>query len=445
MAATILWFRRNLRVTDNPAVASAIDVGEPVVPVYIVDELDSGGASRWWLHHSLKRLEESLRELGSRLVLRSGDPSRIIPELVAETGARSLCYSRRYEPKARHQEALLDKLVDDGIDVRAFDDRLLHPPDSIATASGSPYKVFTPFWRASLEHGEPPRPSAAPTAIRGWSGVLKTQRLDDLGLAPVAPDWAAGFRISWKPGEDGALAQLDRAAGLATHYADVRDRPDKDQTSRLSPHLHFGEVSPAQVWHAIRATGNGAGLLRQLFWRDFSHYLLYHHPTLPEQPLREEFEHFPWRDDPDALSAWQQGRTGYPLVDAGMRQLWETGWMHNRVRMVAASFLVKNLLIPWQRGADWFLDTLVDADLANNSASWQWVAGCGTDAAPYFRIFNPETQRSKFDPHDAYARRWIPELDSGDYPKPIVDLASSRRAALDAYQSTRDLLRLRAG
>jgi len=445
MAATILWFRRNLRTTDNRALQAAIERGQPVIPVYVSDELDEGGASRWWLHHSLVALESDLRSLGSRLVIRRGDPGTILKEIVLETGATSICYSKRYEPAARRQEERVAELADTGITILDLDDQYLNTPTSVYTGSGKPYKVFTPFWRASLERGEPDVPAAAATELRPWPGDIETLNSADLGMLPVAPDWAAGLRETWAPGERGALARLDQATEVVSAYDVTRDRPDIDQTSRLSPHLHFGEVSPRQVWHALRPCTGSSALLRQLYWREFSTYLLYHYPSLESEPLRTEFEFFPWADDSDGLRAWQRGKTGYPIVDAGMRQLYRTGWMHNRVRMIAASFLVKDLLIPWQEGAAWFNDTLVDADTANNSASWQWVAGCGTDAAPYFRIFNPTTQQEKFDPDGNYVRRWIPELGTEAYPAPVVDHAVARRRALAAYHETRDLLKSRAG
>jgi len=384
------------------------------------------------------------------------------------TGAEAVYFSRRSEPRARTQESALEKALDGECELYGFDDAVIRHPDSVMTQSGTPYKVFTPFWKAASARGEPDRPLAKPTGLETTTAGLEPGDIDALELLPTAPDWAGGLREAWTPGEDGAFERLDAACSIAGDYNRNRDRPDIDGTSRLSPHLHFGELSPRQVWHDIRAATSASGqqgadaLLRQLYWRDFSAYLLYHFPRLPYEPLREEFGQFPWTDDPDGLEAWQKGRTGYPIVDAGMRQLWETGWMHNRVRMIVASFLVKDLLVPWQVGADWFLDTLVDADLANNSASWQWVAGCGTDAAPYFRIFNPVLQGKKFDPMGDYVRRWVPELQrlpakliqepwrasrdeqkaanviiGEDYPEPIVDHSDARDLALEAYRAIR--------
>ncbi|MDH3545515.1 MAG: DNA photolyase family protein [Gammaproteobacteria bacterium] len=443
MAPVLLWFRRNLRLRDNAALIAAAECGQPIIPVYIADALDTGGASRWWLHHSLASLDRDLREQGTTLVLRSGQPAEVLEELIEQSGATALYYTRRYEPQCRADERNLDAAFGEHIDIQAFDDSLLNHPRAVLTQSETPYKVFTPYWKASSVLGEPPKPRPCPASLCFAKLLPETVPLSDLGLLPTAPDWAAGLRDTWEPGEDGALSRIDSLETPVRHYAEQRDRPDLDTTSRLSPHLHFGEASVRQVWHAVRSSephlrsSKGAeALLRQLYWRDFSAYLLFHNPKLPSEPLRAEFATFPWSDNENHLIAWQRGMTGYPIVDAGMRQLWATGWMHNRVRMIVASFLIKDLLIPWQRGADWFLDTLVDADLANNSAGWQWVAGCGTDAAPYFRVFNPELQARKFDPHGDYLRRWIPDIDS-DYPVPIIDHGEARDRALEAYRLIR--------
>ena len=468
MNPVILWFRRNLRLHDNLALCAAADTGRPVVPVYISDDLDAGGASCWWLHHSLRALDAALREHGSGLVVRNGEPAEVLPELVDATGAEAVYFSRRYEPQARAQESSIEKALDGRCEISGFRDGVIRHPDSVMTQSGTPYKVFTPFWKAASAPGEPEQPRSRPAQLDTTTAGLGSGNNDDLELLPVGPDWAGGLRETWAPGEKGASERLDAACAIAGDYDEHRDRPDLEGTSRLSPHLHFGELSPRQVWHDVRSATAASGqkgadaLLRQLYWRDFSTYLLYHFPRLPDEPLREEFRQFPWTDDPEGLEAWQRGRTGYPIVDAGMRQLWATGWMHNRVRMIVASFLVKDLLVPWQAGADWFLDTLVDADLANNSASWQWVAGCGTDAAPYFRIFNPVLQGKKFDPMGDYVRRWVPELArlpakliqepwkasldeqqsanvmiGEDYPEPIVDHGAARDLALEAYRAIR--------
>ena len=468
MSPVILWFRRDLRLHDNPALQAAAEAGRPVVPVYISDELDAGGASRWWLHHSLSRLDKALEEHGAGLVIRRGKPEELLPEIVESVGAEAVFFSRRYEPAARAQASALEDALDGRCDLQGFDSGVIRHPERVMTGVGTPYKVFTPFWKAASGLGEPHEPAPAPARFETTQAGLEPGRIDELGLLPTAPDWAGGLRATWTPGEDGAFERLEAACEIAADYGENRDRPDLDGTSRLSPHLHFGELSPRQVWHDIRSATPSNGqkgadaLLRQLYWRDFSTYLLFHFPKLPEEPLRAEFREFPWAEDPDGLKAWQRGRTGYPIVDAGMRQLWETGWMHNRVRMIVASFLVKDLLVPWQAGADWFLDTLVDADLANNSASWQWVAGCGTDAAPYFRIFNPILQGKKFDPMGDYVRRWVPELQrlpaghiqepwkadideqkaanviiGEDYPEPIVNHGDARDLALEAYRGIR--------
>ena len=468
----IVWFRRNLRLTDNEALAAACNTKRPIIPLYVHDSLDAGSASRWWLHHSLSKLDDALRCRGPGLLIRIGAAEAEIRSVIDASGATDVYFSRRYEPAALKQEEEVCNALPSGVDIRNFEDSLLHNPREIRNLSGAPYKVFTPFWRASTQLGDPATPIPAPESILPAKLDLPSVDVGDLNLTPRSPDWAGGLREHWQPGEHGALQRLDEAAESAGRYADERDRPDLNATSQLSPHLHFGEVSPRQVWHAINSRYSGTtgragaeALLRQLYWREFSHYLLVHFQTLPERPLRPEFEHFSWTNDPALLRAWQRGQTGFPLVDAGMRQLWAIGWMHNRVRMVVASFLVKNLMIDWQTGADWFLDTLVDADLANNSAGWQWVAGCGTDAAPYFRIFNPVSQSKKFDPDGAYIRRWVPELSElpnefihepwkadglaqqlanarigEDYPLPIVDLRETRQNALDAYRQVRSLL-----
>ncbi len=469
MTPAILWFRRNLRLVDNDALIAIADSGRPIIAVYISDELDGGGASRWWLHGSLSELDASLERKGGSLIIRRGDPDEIIAEIASLTGATELYCTARYEAEARRQQNAIRRALGEDFEIQAFHDGLIHHPSTVLTKTGSPYKVFTPFWRAASALGDPALPRPAPDTLRFAEHDLESLTVDDLNLLPTTPDWASGLRTTWTPGETGALARLEALSETAPHYDKRRDRPDMDGTSRLSPHLHFGEVSVRQAWHAVsdvvRGSASGAGpsaLLRQLFWRDFSAYLLYHFPDLPHKPLRPEFADFPWQDNPDMLRAWQRGETGFPIIDAGMRQLWHTGWMHNRVRMIVASFLVKELLIPWQSGAAWFADTLVDADVASNSASWQWVAGCGTDSAPYFRIFNPTLQGQKFDPNGDYVRRWVPELSKldkpvihepwqasygvqkaagvvigKDYPSPIVDRSVARERALEAYHSLR--------
>ena len=478
-APTIVWFRQDLRVADNPALAAAAALG-PVLPIYVLDDAAAGeravgGASRWWLHHSLDALSRRLAKLGAPLVLRRGGAAAVLERLAAETGARGVFWNRVYEPAAAAVERdLAQRLMRAGREARAFSASLLFEPEDIVTKDGRPYQIFTPFWRACLAAPEPARPSPAPRKLAAPRAVPTGDRLDDWGLLPTKPDWAGGLREAWLgggmgPGEAGAARRLAAFLDDAlARYGGDRDRPDRDGTSRLSSHLHFGELSPHQLWHAARAAeaarddaglpGGAEAYLRQLGWREFSAHLLHHVPSLPDAPLRANFARFPWRRDKKALRAWQRGLTGYPLVDAGMRELWATGWMHNRVRMVVASFLVKHLLLPWQDGERWFWDTLVDADLANNAASWQWVAGSGADATPYFRIFNPTLQGEKFDPDGAYVRRWVPELarlpdrfihrpaeapesvlsDAGvalgkSYPRPIVEHAAARSRALAAF------------
>lgn len=477
----IVWFRRNLRLADNQALINACRTDSAIVPIFIHEPGRRGAASEWWLHHSLDALNSELGKHGNRLRIYRGQPTDLIPRIADACGAASVHYACSYEPLERADEDGVCAALHEGVSSEAVHDFYLYAPGTLLTLSAAPFKVFTPFYKASLNEPEPRRPVAPPRSVptlpesvaNRLDTELPTQTLPQLALLPVKPDWAAGLRAAWVPGERRAMHALEHFIESLAGYPTDRDRPDVDATSRLSPHLHFGEISARQVWHAVNdaaqaqpGKSQAAGkFLRQLVWRDFSGHLLYHFPTLPTEPLREEFRHFPWRDDHAILAAWQRGETGVPIVDAGMRQLWTTGWMHNRVRMVVASYLVKNLMVPWQRGAAWFFDTLVDADLANNSASWQWVAGCGTDAAPYFRIFNPVLQARKFDPDGAYIRRWVPELaelpteslfepwradgltrglanvDIGvDYPEPLVDLGASRREALDAYQQVRSLL-----
>lgn len=475
-APILVWFRQDLRLRDHPALSAAAALG-PVVPVYLWSPEEEGpwapgSASRWWLHHSLRRLGESLRERGTRLVLRRGPALETLRELVAETGARFVYWSRRYEPALRaRDEQIRAALLEAGAQPVEFKSALLLDPEEITNRSGRPFQVFTPFWKTALERVQPPSPLRAPRlrAPARWPSSLP---LEALGLEPRHA-WADGLRAAWEPGEDGGQAQLRRFVAEALHgYAESRNRPDQRGTSRLSPHLHFGELSPGQVWAAIRRAGEGGGMpepawrswafVTELGWREFAHHLLVHFPATPSEPLRPEFARFPWRRDPEALRAWQRGRTGYPIVDAGMRELWATGWMHNRVRMIVASFLVKDLLIRWQEGAQWFWDTLVDADLANNTLGWQWSAGCGADAAPYFRVFNPTSQGEKFDPAGDYVRRWVPELGrlpqawihrpweappevlqaanvrlGPSYPEPIVSHTIAREIALEAYQRMR--------
>ncbi|MCX7384154.1 MAG: deoxyribodipyrimidine photo-lyase [Alphaproteobacteria bacterium] len=448
MPPVILWFRRDLRLADNPALIAAAATGRPVLAVYVHDEATAGawapgGAARWWLHHSLGALAVGLAAIGGRLVLRRGRYAEVIPALVAETRAVAVHAALPVEPWAR--DALRAMKAALPVPLVIHPGPLLHHPEAIRTKTGRPYTVFTPFARAFLALGDVPPPQPAPARIDAHPAP--SDRLDDWRLLPATPDWAGGLRAAWAPGEAGAQAALDRfAAGAARFYAERRDFPAEAATSRLSPHLAFGEISPRQAWSA-----GGEKFRAELLWREFSAHLLWHHQDLPDAPLRAQFAGMPWRDDRAGLAAWQRGRTGIPIVDAGMRELWQTGWMHNRVRMIVASFLVKHLLIDWRHGEAWFWNTLVDADLAANAASWQWVAGSGADAAPYFRIFNPVLQGRRFDPDCAYVRGFVPELASlptrfihapweappalrpPAYPAPIVDLAAGRARALAAF------------
>ena len=467
---TIIWFRQDLRTADNPALSQAV-AGGPVVPVFILDETQGGGrplggASRWWLHHSLSALSDAL----GGLVLLRGDPAKVLPDLARRTGATSVVWNRCYEPSAVARDTRLKaELAAGGLAVASFNASLLNEPWTVTTQDGGPFKVFTPFWRACRRLPvEPPTPAARVKLAKLPKGL--GERLADWRLLPTKPNWAKGFESAWTPGEAGARHRLDGflADGLRG-YAELRDRPDRQNVSRLSPHLHFGEISPRQIFAALSmhmADGglsrDGEKFLAELGWREFSYHLLFHFPTLAERNWKPAFDAYPWSSDQKHLSAWQRGRTGYPIVDPGMRELWATGYMHNRVRMIVASFLVKHLRIDWRQGETWFWDTLVDADLANNAASWQWVTGSGADAAPYFRIFNPITQGRKFDPDGIYVRRWCPELaglpndvihapfEAGPallasagitlgktYPLPIVDHARAREAALAGYDAVK--------
>jgi deoxyribodipyrimidine photo-lyase len=447
-ATTIVWFRNDLRIDDNPALVAAAARGA-VVPVFIwaPDEEEPwapGAASRWWLHHSLEKLSAALDALGAPLVIRRGPTQAALESLVKETSATHVAWNRRYEPAVIARDtAIKKKLAAAGLDVESFNGSLLFEPMHVATKEGKPYQVFTPFWRSLLGRDEPAPPAAAPKKLSTVAARPKGLALADLGLLPTI-DWAGTMRKTWTPGEAGGAKRL--ATFLTARlggYGIERDRPDHEGTSSLSPHLHFGEISPRRVWHAVRKavggtpaakiTGSPEVYLRELGWREFANHLLYHFPHTTDAPLRADYARFPWANDPVGLRAWQRGRTGFPIVDAGMRQLWATGWMHNRVRMIVASFLVKDLRVSWLEGAKWFWDTLVDADLAANTLGWQWAAGCGADAAPYFRIFNPTSQAAKFDPEGEYVRTWVDGA-GADYPEPIVDHAQARLRALEALK-----------
>jgi deoxyribodipyrimidine photo-lyase len=446
--SSIVWFRDDLRLADNPALHAAVERGEPVIGLYVWESGDGirplGGAARWWLHGSLSSLAERLAERGSTLVLRRGPAAEVVPAVVAEAGASAIFWNRRYGAVERGIDAgLKAALRDDGVEVASFAASVLFEPWAVRTGSNTPYAVFTPFWRAYQSAPAPREPLAEAPRVRAPGRSPASDDLDDWMLRPTQPDWAEGLRERWEPGEPAAQARL--RTFLADDLADydrARDEPSGEGTSQLSPRLRWGELSPHQVWHAALAAGASdpgapaARFLSELGWREFAWHTLFHFPDLATKNWRAEFDAFPWPPLNRAhLEAWQRGRTGVALVDAGMRELWRTGYMHNRVRMVTASFLVKNLLIDWRHGEEWFWDTLVDADAANNAFNWQWVAGSGADAAPYFRIFNPERQRERFDPHGEYIRRWAPAHLGESPPQPIVDLADTRRRALDAYDT----------
>jgi deoxyribodipyrimidine photo-lyase len=439
---SLVWFRDDLRLADNPALRAAVDRGEKVVALYILDEESPGirplgGAARWWLHHSLASLSERLAERGATLVLRRGPADRVLRETVADAGATAVFWNRRYAGPERSVDAgLKAALRADGVEVASFAASLLFEPWTVTTGAGTHFSVFTPFWRACLAIPAPRAPLPEPDRIDGAGGGAASDTLAEWGLLPTRPDWAAGLRETWEPGEPAAHARLRSfLQSDLDRYDHGRDVPSADATSRLSPALRWGEISPHTIWHETVATGRGAKFLSEVGWREFAWHTLYHFPDLATKNLRPEFDAFPWPTlKTSHLDAWQRGQTGVPLVDAGMRELWHTGYMHNRVRMVAASFLIKNLLIDWRRGEEWFWDTLVDADSASNPFSWQWVAGSGADAAPYFRVFNPELQAKKFDPDAEYIGRWAPEHVHGGAPEPIVDLYETRNRALAAYE-----------
>lgn len=471
---SIVWFRLDLRLADQPALQAAIKRGGPVIPVYIHDPESEGGwrpgeASDWWLHHSLGRLDKDLRAMGSRLVIRRGDSLTELVAIAKAAGAGAVFWNRRYEPAVIERDSeIKNSLAKDGLEAESFNGALLHEPWTIQNKAGKPFQVFTPYWRACVKLNVA-APLPRPRQLHSPKKWPSSSKRKELGLLP-ALDWADGFPEVWHPGEAGAATNLKRfLADAFAEYRTGRDLPDRVGTSRLSPHLHFGEITPRQVWAALAKHAKKSGLpepkwrgsqfLAEIGWREFAHHLLYHFPDTPAEPLRPDFKKFRWRKNPEGLKAWQRGQTGYPIVDAGMRELWATGWMHNRVRMIVASFLIKDLLVSWTEGAKWFWDTLVDADLASNTLGWQWTAGCGADAAPFFRIFNPTSQGEKFDGAGGYVRRWCPELKrlpdkwlhqpwnapesvlqtadiklGRDYPEPIVNHGTARNVALDAYQ-----------
>lgn len=471
-APIIVWFRSDLRLRDNGALTAAAEAGRPVVCLFVLDETGGsgrthGGAQRWWLHHSLTALQKGLDGLGVRLLMRRGDPRAVLDDLIEQTGARSVLWNRRYDPGAIALDSEIKaSLGERGLTVVSYAGTLMHEPTRLKTGSGGFYKVYSPFWRAFVAEGEPRQPLPAPRSLTAFDAPLDSDDLDDWALLPTMPDWSGGLADAWTPGEAGAQARLKEfCRGALADYAGQRDIPGIDGTSRLSPHLAFGEITPSDIWYAAAETNGVPGkqlekFHKELVWREFSYHLLVNFPDLGAANFNTDFDAFPWAGDDEHLRAWRRGQTGYPIVDAGMRQLWQTGWMHNRVRMVVASFLIKHLMTDWRKGEDWFWDTLVDADPASNTASWQWVAGSGADAAPYFRVFNPILQGEKFDPDGAYVRKFVPELAKlpsryihkpweaprkvlevsnvslgSTYPAPIVDHQEARNRALDAYQT----------
>ena len=479
MPTTLVWYRRSLRLRDHPALVDAAEHG-PVVPVFVwapdeEGDWPPGGAAQWWLHHALQDLDARLREHGSRLIVRTGPTADALRDVAEATGATRVVWNRRYEPPLAERDAAVQATLEEqGLETRLFESQILHDPEAVETTSGGPYHVYTPFWKKvqkeNLLRTGPPLevPDLEPPDT--WPAA---ESLDALNLLPELRgerDWAGGLRDTWTPTIDAAHDRLDyMLEHILGDYGTARDRPDKDGTSRLSPYLHHGQLSPNQVWHRVATWADDTGrhddaepFLREIVFREFSYHWLYHYPSTPTETYRDKFRDFPWRDDAEALSRWKRGQTGYPIVDAGMRQLYETGWMHNRVRMIVASFLTKDLMLHWRHGARWFWDTLVDADLADNTFNWQWTAGCGADAQPFFRIFNPVSQSERHDPDGDYIRRYVPELadlpddaihapwEESDarlralgvtlgetYPRPIVDHSQAREEALAAYEQVK--------
>ncbi|MBT9370112.1 deoxyribodipyrimidine photo-lyase [Rhizobium sp. CSW-27] len=463
----LVWFRKDLRLDDNGALTAAVQSGAPVICVYVREPQAEkvgplGAAQGWWLHHSLNALSGALQARGNRLVLRSGKPAEALAALAAETGARALFLNRLYE-RDEIDPDILDTLRRTGLEVRRFKGQLLHDPQEMRTGTGGPYRVYTPFWRALEKDGEPREPVDAPRTVAAPFRIPASENLAQWDLLPKRPNWAAEFETLWQPGEAGAHQRLARFIDKPVeHYKRDRDFPGlEDATSMLSPHLAFGEISPARIWHATRglaATEDMIHFRKELVWREFSYHLLVEFPRLASANWNERFDAFPWTFDAAQFRAWTRGQTGYPIVDAGMRQLWRHGYMHNRVRMITASFLIKDLMIDWRRGEAWFRDTLLDADVASNAANWQWVAGSGADAAPFFRVFNPILQGEKFDPEGDYVRRFVPEIAAlpnryihkpfeapldvlrkagvtlgSTYPRPIVEHGPARDRALATY------------
>ena len=473
-APTILWFRKDLRLVDNSALEAAIEVGAPVIPLFIWSPDESGGwapgaASKWWLHQALKSLTESFKEVSGEFVLREGDSLGQLRDIIEKTGAKRVYWNRRYESPHRDLDALIKRqLRDDGIEVESFNSSLLNEPHTAATGEGNPYKVYTPYWKKVKDRPIEPIAESNIDSLKFAHPCPETLSLNSLGLLPEK-QWHHKFDQYWEVSEAAAQERLGQFLKQPVEgYNQARDIPSEDGTSSLSPYLHWGLIGPRQVMNAVKAKHDlgkeGPEVYaKEIYWREFAYNVLYHFPKTPDAPLHGKYADFPWEPDANALKRWQRGQTGFPIVDAGMRQLYATGWMHNRVRMVVSSLLVKHLLQDWREGASWFWDTLVDADLASNTLGWQWSAGCGADAAPYFRVFNPITQGKKFDSEGEYVRKWVPEIAKlpnkfihepweapvgileyagvelgKDYPKPIIDHKEGRAralAALDQFKS----------
>ncbi|MEX6506717.1 deoxyribodipyrimidine photo-lyase [Jiella sp. M17.18] len=469
----VVWLRDDLRLDDNPALAHAAETGRPVVPLVVLDEESDGvrplgGAHQWWLHHSLDAFGRSLRGIGSQLTLRRGAAKGAVLDVVEAVGATALFMNRRYDPASRAVDDAVAEAFGEEVAVERFTANILHAPEAVKTTTVGWYKVYTPFRKKLQERGEPRDPIDPPAGLKQPGAFPKSDRLEDWDLLPTKPDWSAGIAEFWAVGETAAQERFEHFCDeLLEDYHHGRERPRDDATSRMSPHLRWGEISPYRLWHTASAFAGRRKTIpdeairtfrQELIWRDFNYHLLYHFGALASEDFNDRFKRFGWRSAKADLQAWQKGLTGYPIVDAGMRQLWECGWMHNRVRMIVGSFLTKDLLIDWREGERWFWDTLVDGDIASNTAQWQWIGGTGADAQPFFRIFNPITQSEKFDRNGDYIRRFVPELkdlpakaihapweadaatleDAGvtlgeTYPKPIVDHGRGRQRALDAY------------
>ena len=470
----IIWLRQDLRLQDHPSIKYAIENDLKVTFVYILDENEQtdwpmGAASKWWLHHSLKGLKSELAKLKIDLILKKGRPQEVLLELAEASGAKTISWNRSFEPHHLKKDSEISNFLHKKeLSVKVFNSALLFEPWNISNKNNQPYQVFTHFWNCCKDKGAPRGVLEYDLAkLKNLPTGIDSLDIEELNLLPKIC-WDEKIAKFWQPGEKNAQTALDRAIDeVIADYTEKRDYPAINGTSRLSPYLHFGEITPAYIWHKVSISkklteSQKSAFLRQVGWREFGHHLLYHFPHTTDKPLQEKFAAFPWVKSEANLKAWQQGKTGYPIVDAGMRQLWQTGWMHNRLRMIVGSFLVKDLLISWQEGARWFWDTLVDADLANNTLGWQWVGGCGADAAPYFRIFNPMTQSEKFDKDGKYIKKWVPELSSlpakwihkpweaplevlkacnielgVDYPAPLIDHSTAREEALKAFESVK--------